>query len=138
MSYKFIFDGKEYILNKDNLIDIVNDEEKELEGLDIEEILKLLNEGEEISFDKAYYSTPCEECNANFKDSKKESEYLEYYFYAYSKDGKYVISTISKEYENKTYNRMELMGEVDDSYIVSIIVCVNCGEYLVQIEELIV
>lgn len=136
MNYKFNYNGKEFILDEENLLDVINDEENPLKGLEIEDIINLLKESPDVDFDKAYYSTPCEECNSNFKDSKKESEYLEYYFYIYSKDSNYVISTISKEYENKTYNRMEIMGEVDNSYIVTIIVCANCSKYLVQIEQL--
>lgn len=138
MNYILKYEDKEYNLNKENLIEIINDEENKLEGIEIEEILRLLNEGENVSFEKAYYDTPCEECNGNFKEKKSISEYLEYYFYIYSKDGKYVISNISKEYENLTFNRLKLEGKVDDSYIVTVIVCANCFKYLVQIEELLV
>lgn len=136
MKYSFKYEDKTYDLDESNLIEIINDEENPIKDIDIERILKLLNEGEEIAFDKAYYSSPCEECNANFKEKKSISEYLEYYFYIYTKDGKYVISDISKEYENLTFNRLELEGKVDDSYIVTVIVCTNCSKYLVQIEEL--
>lgn len=138
MNYILKYEDKEYNLSKENLIEIINDEENKLEGIEIEEILRLLNEGENVSFEKAYYDTPCEECNSNFKEKKSISEYLEYYFYIYSKDGKYVISNISKEYENLTFNRLKLEGKVDDSYIITVIVCANCFKYLVQIEELLV
>lgn len=136
MKYSFKYEDKTYDLDESNLIEIINDEESPIKDINIERILKLLNEGEEVEFDKAYYSSPCEVCNANFKEKKSISEYLEYYFYIYTKDGKYVISDISKEYENLTFNRLELEGKVDDSYIVTVIVCTNCSKYLVQIEEL--
>lgn len=138
MNYIFKYEDKDYDLNKENLIEIINDEENKVEGIDIDEVLRLLNEGENISFGKAYYDTPCDECNSNFKEKKSISEYLEYYFYIYSKDGNYVISDISKEYENLTFNRLKLEGKVDNSYIVTVIVCTNCSKYLVQIEEVLV
>lgn len=136
MKYCFEYEGKPYELNKDNLIEIINDEVNPIEDINIEMILNLLNEGAEVEFGKAYYSTPCEKCGANFKEKKNISEYLEYYFYVYTKHGKYVISDISKEYEGLTFNKLQLQGKVDNSYIVTVIVCNNCSKYLVQIEEL--
>lgn len=138
MEYTFFYDDKKYTLSKDNLIELINDEENKIEDITLEKVLELLNNGEDITFEKAYYSTPCEKCNSNFKEKKSISEYLEYYFYVYTKNGKYVISNISKEYENLTFTRLELEGKVDDSYIVTVIVCENCGEYIIQIEELLV
>ncbi|AIY83284.1 hypothetical protein U729_159 [Clostridium baratii str. Sullivan] len=136
MNYIFKYEDKEIKLSKDNLIEVINDEEMPIEDINIETIIKLLNEGEDVKFEKAYYSTPCEKCDSNFKEKRNISEYLEYYFYVYTKDNKFVISDISKEYENLTYNRLELEGKVDNSYIVTVIVCANCNEYLVQIEEI--
>ncbi|MGL4571110.1 MAG: DUF3785 family protein [Clostridium sp.] len=136
MKYTFNYEDREINLTKENLIEIINDEESPIVDIEIDKILNLLNEGSEVKFEKAYYSAPCEECNSNFKEKKSISEYLEYYFYIYTKDGKYVISDISKEYENLTFNRLKLEGKVDNSYIVTVIVCDNCYEYLVQIEEI--
>lgn len=137
MEYKFKFDEKEYLLNKENLLEIINDEESPVEGFELEEVVRLLNEGE-LTFDKAYYSSSCESCDSNFKEKRNVSEYLEGFFYIYTKNKNYVIANIDKEYEGKTYHRLEILGEVDDSYIVSIIVCKNCGKFTVQIEELVV
>lgn len=136
MKYEFKFNDKEYELNNENIIELINDEENPIEGLDENKILELLSESDKVDFQKAYYDTPCEVCNENFKEKKSISEYLEYYFYVYSKDGKYVISNISKEYEGLTYNRLELEGKVDNSYIVTVIVCANCSHNIIQIEEL--
>ena len=47
-----------------------------------------------------------------------------------------VISSIDKEYEGLSYNRLERAGKVDNSYIVSINVCKNCGSYSIEIEQL--
>lgn len=136
MKYNFKYEDKDYELNEENIIELINDEENPISEIDLNTIIKLLNESNEVDFQKAYYDTPCEVCNENFKEKKSISEYLEYYFYVYSKDGKYVISNISKEYEGLTFNRLELQGKVDNSYIVTIIVCANCNEYIVEIEQL--
>ena len=63
---------------------------------------------------------------------------MEGFFYIYTKNKKYVIANIDKDYEGKTYHKLELLGEVDDRYIVSIIICKNCGKFIIQIEELVV
>lgn len=137
MEYKFKVEEKEYILNKENFLELINDEEVPVENFDLEEVIRLLNENN-LEFENAYYSTSCESCDANFKEKRNISEYVEGFFYIYTKDKKYIISNIDKEYEGKTYHRLEMLGEVDDSYIVSIIVCKNCGKFTVQIEELVI
>lgn len=134
MEYKFNFEDNEYILRKDNLEDFFNDEEAEVQGIDIDEVLRVLNEGEEIKFSREYFGSYCNKC-LHKKGESKVFSYLEYYFYIYTKDGKYVISDISKEYENTNYNKLLREGKADNCYIVRIIVCENCGEYTVEIEE---
>ncbi|MGL4850173.1 MAG: DUF3785 family protein [Clostridium sp.] len=137
MEYKFKFDEKEYTLNEENFLEMINDEENEVEGFSLEEAIRLLNEGN-LEFDKAYYSSPCEECESNFKEKKSISEYVEGFFYIYTKNNKYVISNIDKDYEGKTFNKLEILGEVDNSYIVSIIICKECSKFTIQIEELVI
>ncbi|WP_297639201.1 DUF3785 family protein [uncultured Clostridium sp.] len=137
MEYKFKVEEKEYILNKENFLELINDEEAPVEGFSLEETIRLLNENKS-EFEKSYYSTSCEACDGNFKGKRNISEYVEAFFYIYTKDKKYIISNIDKSYEGKTYHRLEMLGEVDDSYIVSVIVCNNCGKYTVQIEELVI
>ncbi|MGL5415514.1 MAG: DUF3785 family protein [Clostridium sp.] len=137
MEYKFKFDEKEYTLNEENFLELINDEENEVEGFSLEEAIRLLNEGN-LEFDKAYYSSPCEACESNFKEKKSVSEYIEGFFYIYTKNNKYVISNIDKNYEGKTFNKLEILGEVDNSYIVSIIICKECSEFTIQIEELVI
>ena len=56
----------------------------------------------------------------------------------YTKNQEYVISDISKDYEGLSFNKLSRANKVDDSYIVSIIICKNCGDYIVQIENCIV
>ena len=77
----------------------------------------------------------CPKCLAGVKEKEKFFPFLEYHFYIYTKDGKYVISTIDKDYKGKSFNKLYRANLVDDSYIVSIIVCKHCEDYIIQIEN---
>lgn len=134
-SYKFSFDNKEYELNKDNCSDIVNDDEKPVNGFDLNEALRLLNQAEDVDFDLEYYQEACPECLDGVKEKQKFFGFLEYHFYIFTKKGKYVISDIDKSYEGQSFNKLSRAGKVDDSYIVSFIICQSCSDYIVQIEN---
>lgn len=134
-SYKFVFEDKEYILGKDNLDYFIVDEEHPVAGIDESLILSLMNQGDEINFDVEYYDLPCENCNAGKGDKARIFKFLEYHFYIFTKNGEYVISSISKEYENTSYNKLLRTKKADNSYIASIMVCVSCGNYSIEIEE---
>jgi len=135
--YKFTYDEKEYILNKDNCSGLINDEEKPVKNIELTSIIELLRENDN-NFDVEYYQEACPECLAGVKDKEKFFPFLEYHFYVYTKNQEYVISDISKDYEGLSFNKLSRANKVDDSYIVSIIICKNCGDYIVQIENCIV
>ncbi|KKY02379.1 MULTISPECIES: DUF3785 family protein [Paraclostridium] len=137
-NYKFKFREKEYELNENSCSGLINDEEKPVSNIDLDKVLRLLNQDENIDFDLEYYQEACPECLAGVKEKQKFFGFLEYHFYVFSKDGKYVISDIDKEYEGLSFNKLSRAGKVDDSYIVSIIICEHCGDYIVQIENCIV
>ncbi|CDG01122.1 DUF3785 family protein [Clostridium chauvoei] len=135
MIYKFNFDGKEYELKEDNLDYFINDEEFELEGIDANKVLELLSNSKEVEFERAYYETCCEECRAGKAEKKKVFDFLEFFFYAYAKDGKFITSSIDDDYEGKSFTKLYREGKVDCNYIVTVIVCKNCGTYSIEIEE---
>lgn len=135
MEYKFEFDGKEYILGENNLEYFVNDENEELKGIEVETILELLKNSDEVDFQKAYYESCCSNCRAGKDEKKKVFDFLEFYFYAYGKDNNFITSSIDDEYDRKSFTRLNREGIVDKSYLVTIIVCKNCGTYSIEIEE---
>ncbi|EQK41987.1 hypothetical protein C672_0926 [[Clostridium] bifermentans ATCC 638] len=137
-NFKFKFREKEYELNESNCSGLINDEEKPVSNIGLDEVLRLLNQDENIDFDLEYYQEACPECLAGVKEKQKFFGFLEYHFYVFSKDGKYVISDIDKEYEGLSFNKLSRTGTVDDSYIVSLIICEHCGDHIVQIENCIV
>lgn len=132
MDYKFNYGTKEYILAEDNCEGLFFNEE-EISGFDLNSVLEALNEGEEVNFSKEYYSGKCS-CDAQ-EAAGKYYCYLEYHFYIFTKDNNYVISTISEDYKDKSFNRLFSIGKVDKSYIVNVTVCPECGTYSVEVEE---
>lgn len=133
MDYKFIYDNKEYILTEENCEGIFFDDENEVTGLSLDMILNALKEGEEVSFSNEYYAGKCS-CGTQ-EESNKSYRYLEYHFYIYTKNNEYIINTISNEYKSTSFNKLFSLGKIDDSYIVNVTVCPNCGMYSVSAEQ---
>lgn len=136
--YKFNYEDKEYVLSLDNCSGLLNDEERPVDGIKLEKILEMLSNASEIDFDMEYYQEACPECLKGVKEKQKFFGFLEYHFYIFTKNGKFVISDIDKSYEGLSFNKLLRSGKVDDSYIVSIIICENCQDYIIQIENCIV
>jgi hypothetical protein len=134
-NYKFIFDGREYELGIDPDDELINDEENPVMGISISDVLGLLHQGEEIHFDIAHYGQPCTNCLAGKVEKEKFFKFLEDHFYIYTKNGQYVTSSISKDTEGTSFNKLLKEGRVDNSYIVSVIVCACCGAYSIEIEQ---
>lgn len=134
-NYKFVFNERTYELSLDNCNELLNDEECPVVGLTNSEIFTLLNQWEEVKFDIEYYEEFCPNCKAGKAEKAEFYKFLEYHFYIFAKDCEYVMSSISKEYKKTSYNRLLKRGKVDNSYIVSIIICENCGDYFIEIEQ---
>jgi hypothetical protein len=134
-NYKFEFNNKTYELLEDNFDYFANDEEYPVNGIEREQIISLLNEAENISFDLEYYDKPCEKCLAGKKEKVKFFKFLEYHFFIFTKEGNYIISNISKEFKNTSATQLLKLGKVDNSFIASIAVCENCGSYSIEIDQ---
>ncbi len=132
-TFKFAFNEREYELNTEKLDYFLNDEEQPL-VVETEDILTLMNEADEVVFEQQYYDEPCGVCLNGKKEKTKYFKFLEYHFFIFAKEQKFVVSSISKD-RDMSFNRMEKQGLVDGSYIVSIMVCENCGSYAIEIEQ---
>ena len=135
MEYKFTFDEKEYVLNEEKLDYFFNDEENPIKDMDERKIIDILNSSDAVDFSKAYFNLPCEVCEEGVSEKKKFFDFIGYNFYIYTKNNEYVVSTLDKEYEGLSYNRLERSGKINNSYIVTINVCRHCGSYSIEIEE---
>ena len=98
-------------------------------------VIEILNNAENVEFSKAYFDLPCSKCKAGVEEKKKFFDFLGFNFYIYAKDRKYVVSTLDREYEGMSFNRLQKSGKVNESYIVIINVCKHCGSYSIEIEE---
>lgn len=131
-NYKLQYEDKEFELKEENC-DYINNEE--VENFNISTVLDLLNKGEEVGFTAEYYDSCCEKCKFNRKDDTKFFEFFEYHFYMFTKDNNYVLSTISPEYKDVTLTSLVKDKKIDNSYIVSILVCKNCGTWAIEVEQ---
>ncbi|WP_342350652.1 DUF3785 family protein [Clostridium neonatale] len=104
-----------------------------MENFNLELILDILINSDEVDFSKEYYTGQCT-CKKQ-EPLNKAYCYLEYHFYIYTKDDKYIISTISSDYENTSFNKLFSTGKIDNSYIVSIAVCPECGTYSIEVNQ---
>ncbi|MEN8078027.1 DUF3785 family protein [Clostridioides difficile] len=135
MEFKFTFDDKEYSLREDNLEYFVNDEVNPINNIDEKKIIDILNNAEDVEFSKAFFDLPCENCKEGVSEKKKFFDFIGFNFYIYTKDNEYVVSTLDKEYEGLSFNRLQKSGKIDNSYIVIINVCKHCGNYSIEVEE---
>lgn len=135
MQFKFKYNEKEYILNEQNLEYFVNDEVNPIMDVNEEKIIEILNNSDKVDFSKAYFDLPCENCKTGLEEKKKFFDFLGFNFYIYAKDRKYVVSTLDREYEGMSFNRLQKSGKVNESYIVIINACKHCGSYSIEIEE---
>lgn len=135
MEFKFKYNEKEYILNEQNLEYFVNDEVNPIMDVNEEKIIEILNNSDKVDFSKAYFDLPCENCKTGLEEKKKFFDFLGFNFYIYARDRKYVVSTLDREYEGMSFNRLQKSGKVNESYIVIINVCKHCGSYSIEIEE---
>lgn len=134
-SYTFEFEGKAYTLTAEKCQAIFNDENLPVEPVDIEDLLGILSPVFEENFEIEYYNEGCDSCPPVERKKKELVPFLESHFYWYTKDSKPVISTIQPEYEGLTYDRLFAEGKVDNSYVVSFVVCPACGEYQVYLDQ---
>ncbi|MEJ8553266.1 DUF3785 family protein [Tepidibacter sp. Z1-5] len=133
--YTFVFDENSYNIDIGNCMNDENNKINLLDGFKHEEIISLLKQQKNIDFDLSYYDQACQNCLNGVEEKAKYFKFLEYYFYAFTKNGKYVMSNISEEYNNTSFKKMLKKGIVDSSYIISIIVCIKCGKYSIEVEE---
>ena len=131
---KVYIDDKEYLLDKEHFGGFLNDEENPINNITEDDIIDIL-EGRDLDFEKAYYSSSCEKCNSGGKNKLRAYPFYEYHFYLYTKDKNVVWNSFKVEEEGYSFTRMEREGKADDSYIVSVIICAECGNYEIEIEE---
>lgn len=133
--YNFVYNNKEYELGEDNCSYVINDEEHPATGIEKTDIIELLSLQEKVDFELEYYDQPCQNCLAGKKEKDKFFKFLEYHFFIFTNKDVFVVSSISKEFEGTSFTKLLKQGMVDNSYIVSVAACVECGDYSIEIEQ---
>lgn len=133
-SYELINEGKKYRLEADKCSGFLNDEERPIEGITVEDILDLLRDSERVLFYNTYYDQACESCQKNINEDGKYFDYLEFQFYLFAKGNSYVISSLSEEYDSQILSKHNNTGTVDSTYLISVTVCESCGDYTIDLE----
>lgn len=133
--YNFVYNNKEYELGDSNCSYMINDEEHPVTGIARADVIELLSQQESVNFDMEYYDQPCQNCLAGKKEKDKYFKFLEFHFFIFTKKNNYIISSISKKYGDTSFSKLLKQGLVDSSYIISVMVCVECGSYSIEIEQ---
>lgn len=134
-SVSFNYYGTQYTLDEEKCVAYLNDENQPIIGLEFEEIMSLLKKNH-LEFEVEYFESSCETCQEKEGMRLKAYPFLEYHFFAFTKDNQYVMSSLSQDYESMSYEQLEKQGKVNAMYLVSIIVCKECGEYTVEVESI--
>lgn len=129
------YEDKSWQLTKDQCQGLFNDELLPIESFDFDTVMGWMQHMDSESFELEYFEDDCEVCPPKARGKKKLVPYLEGHFYVFTKAGKPVVTSIDPGYEMGSFERMQLMGEVDQSYILSVIVCPSCGTFQLSLEQ---
>lgn len=131
-TYNLSLENHSLELSGENCDYFLNDDVNEI---DLDTILTLLqNSTESLQFEKEYYSEYCDNCQKG-KGEKKVFDFIEGHFFIFTKNNNFIISDLSEKYKSTSFKRLLKSGEIDDSYIVKIIVCPYCDNYSIEIEQ---
>lgn len=135
MNYHINADGYQVTLLKEKCLGIWNDELYPVDGLDFDAISAYMVHMPTDAFALEYFEDDCEICPPKPRGKKKLVPYLEGHFYVFAKEKKIVTTSISPDFIPGSFETLEAKGDVDLSYILSIIVCPNCGHYQFSLEQ---
>lgn len=131
----FTYADKTYELVAEKCRELLNDEIHPVSGIGIDDIMAIIGQQDHLDFERVYYDQACPICRAGKLEKEKYFKFLEYHFNLLTKEGAYVITSLSKDYQSTSFEKLLKKGTVDNSYIVSVIVCESCGDYAIEITQ---
>lgn len=135
MNYLLKSDPYEWLLNEDKCQGIFNDEIMPISALTFSAVMTWMKNLDSADFELEYYEDDCEVCPPKARGKKRLVPYLEGHFYVFTKQGSVVTTSIEPSFEMGSYDALILKGEVDQSYIMSVIVCPDCGSFQLSLEQ---
>ena len=127
-------DGKNYDLSEEHCLALLDDEEKPLKSLKLNQLLEWMAASDRLYFEKVYYDVACDQCGGNRSKTSKYYQYLEAHFYLFAKDGQVVKTSLDQDYKEQSLLKLMKEKLVDDSYLVSVNICPACGTFSVDLE----
>ncbi len=135
MNYRIKTDAYELTLLKEKCLGIWNDEIAPIHELTYELVASWMSYMPEDAYEIEYFEDDCEICPPKPRGKKRLVPYLEGHFYVFTKAGQPVTLSIHPEYVMGSFESLLLQGIVDQSYIMSVIVCPTCGHYQFSLEQ---
>lgn len=136
MEYLLKHASGEWTLKKEKCIGIFNDDIAPIKNINCDQILTWMAHLDPEVFELEYFEDDCEICPVKPRGKKKLVPYLEGHFYVFTKSGEVVSTSIDPAFVSGSYETLLLKGTVDESYILSVILCPTCGYFQVSIEQL--
>lgn len=135
MAYLLKTEQGEWVLDIDKCQGLFNDELMPINEFTYDAAMKWMENLSPELFDLEYYEDDCEVCPPKPRGKKKLVPYLEAHFYVFTKNKNVVMTSIDSEFETGSFETMQLKGLVDQSYILSVILCPTCGSYQLSLEQ---
>lgn len=135
MTYTLVREQGEWLLDEAHCQGLFNDEIEPLEPFTYEMVMNWMSHLSADAFEIEYFEDDCEICPPKPRGKKKLVPYMEAHFYVFSKNGAPVITSIEPDFVQGSFETMQLKGEVDQSYILSVILCPACGSYQLSLEQ---
>lgn len=135
MNYTLKYGEQVYIFDEDHSEGVFNDDLMPINAIDHGIVSNWLVHMPNDGFELEYFEDDCEVCPPKPRGKKKLVPYLEGHFYVFTKKGEPVITSIDPSFVQGSYDELLALGKVDQSYILSVIVCPVCGSYQFSLEQ---
>lgn len=135
LNYCIKTDEYELMLLKEKCLGIWNDETDPIHDLTYERVASWMSYMPVDAFEIEYFEDDCEICPPRARGKKKLVPYLEGHFYVFTKEGESVTLSVHPDYISGSFESLLLQGIVDQSYILSVIICPTCGHYQFSLEQ---
>lgn len=135
MIYTLQYGEQVYNLDEAHSEGIFNDDVMPIHPFDHETVSQWMVHLPNDAFELEYFEDDCEVCPPKPRGKKKLVPYLEGHFYVFTKKSEVVMTSIDPNFVQGSYDELLAKGTVDQSYILSIIVCPTCGSYQFSLEQ---
>lgn len=135
LNYHIKTQEHEISLLREKCLGIWNDELYPVEGLDYDLVSSWMTYMPVDAFEIEYFEDDCEICPPKPRGKKRLVPYLEGHFYVFTKESKAVTLSTHPDFVAGSFEELSLKGVVDQSYIMSVIVCPNCSHYQFSLEQ---